>query len=214
MPLLPLPFRYLSSSERAGILVGHPIITFSPSLTLARMLAIMSGYIELNSRLECASFCITFMLEHSRRFIIRRFLHQTWIGSWIIYLFWEFLVQISVSDCEVSSSLVLILRCFTKFLTARIPLGSPLRNTHSLFWEYRSDDLGAPSSTDWLSLANSPSSGIEIISPAKVVGLVSHSVLLSDGSKVKADAVVLGTGFASSWDVLFDGMVCSTAYQS
>ncbi|EIM86307.1 FAD/NAD-P-binding domain-containing protein [Stereum hirsutum FP-91666 SS1] len=151
---------------KANAFIAAPI-PLPEFIRKSRILAIMSGYIELNSCLE-------------------RFLHKTGIGSWIVFLFWEFLVQIS-------------------FLTARIPLGSPLRNTHSLFWEYRSDDLGAPSSTDWLSLANnSPSSGIKIISPAKVIGLESQAVLLSDGSKVNADAVVLGTGFSSSWDALFD----------
>lgn len=48
---------------------------------------------------------------------------------------------------------------------------------------------------------------IDIVAPARVASYSSdgESVILNNGGKLKADTVVLATGYTSSWHPLFDG---------
>lgn len=78
-------------------------------------------------------------------------------------------------------------------------MGSPLRNTHSLFWSIRIDDEGAPSPERFFNLVNAGK--IDLIAPAraKQFGDDGKSIILEDGRIIEADAVILSTGFTSSW---------------
>jgi hypothetical protein len=48
---------------------------------------------------------------------------------------------------------------------------------------------------------------IDLVAPKRVVGFGKDgtSVILSDGTTLEAEAVVLTTGFTSSWNKIFDG---------
>ena len=86
-----------------------------------------------------------------------------------------------------------------------LPRDSPLRNTHSIFWDTRTNDEGVPREGTFHSLANAGK--IKMISPARVAtfGDDGKSVVLDDGSTVPASAVVLATGYKSTWRPIFDG---------
>jgi hypothetical protein len=63
--------------------------------------------------------------------------------------------------------------------------------------------VGSP--TGFHSLVNQEK--IDLIAPKRVVGFGKDgtSVVLSDGTTLEAEAVVLATGFTSSWKKFFDG---------
>ncbi|THH14463.1 hypothetical protein EW146_g5873 [Bondarzewia mesenterica] len=115
----------------------------------------------------------------------RRFLHSTTIGNWIVHTVWNLL--------EGSS-----------FDAAHVPKDSLLRRNNPVFWGFMIDDFGAVSPTDWVSLVNEGK--IELVALARVTGFGENgrSVLLSNGERIEADAIVLGTGYRSSWDKIFD----------
>ncbi|PSS11004.1 hypothetical protein PHLCEN_2v3300 [Hermanssonia centrifuga] len=116
----------------------------------------------------------------------RRFLHTTWLGSKFVRGFWDFLA-------------------WSAFFALSIPKTSPLRNTHSLFWGLRTNDEGAGHPQGFHALANAGK--IEIISPARAqcFGDDGRSLVLDDRRAIECDAVVLATGFQSSWAQIFDG---------
>jgi len=78
-----------------------------------------------------------------------------------------------------------------------------LRNTHSLFWGVRTNDLGVPNPNSYHNLVTSKK--IEVISPARVVGFSPDggSILLNNGKSIAANVVILATGFDSSWSKIF-----------
>ena len=82
---------------------------------------------------------------------------------------------------------------------------SPLRRNHSLFWDTRTNDEGVPSEGSFHALA--VSGKISLISPARVAkfGDDGRSVILDDGRVIPAAAVVLATGYQSTWRPIFDG---------
>lgn len=49
---------------------------------------------------------------------------------------------------------------------------------------------------------------IHVIAPARVASYSydGESVILNNGGKLKADTVILATGYTSSWHPIFDGM--------
>ncbi|KDQ09323.1 hypothetical protein BOTBODRAFT_148267 [Botryobasidium botryosum FD-172 SS1] len=115
---------------------------------------------------------------------LERFLHNTRPGSFIVRRFWDLLASAS--------------------LQAAIPQPSPLHDTHSLYWGVRSNDEGVITPDSFYGLAREGK--IKLVAPARVVdyGADGHSLVLSDGSTIEADAVVYGTGFTSSWKDIFD----------
>jgi len=116
---------------------------------------------------------------------LERFLHTTWLGGKIVQSFWSLLSSSSFSSLS-------------------IPKSSPLRRTYSLFWGIRVNDEGAGRTNGFYDLVNKGK--INLISPAcvKSFGTDRASVVLEDGRILKTNAVVLATGYRSSWDNIFD----------
>ncbi len=75
-----------------------------------------------------------------------------------------------------------------------------------MFWSLRVNDEVQRRNNGFHTLANEGKIGI--IAPARAVafGEDGHSIVLSDGSVVRADAIVLATGYKSSWTKIFDGV--------
>ncbi|OJT15471.1 hypothetical protein TRAPUB_7342 [Trametes pubescens] len=116
---------------------------------------------------------------------LERFLHTTWLGKHITRFIWYALFQ-------------------SAYLAERVPAGSPLRNSVSPFWHVRINDEGVPRENSFYGLA--VAGKIEVITPAHVSGFGADgkTVVLEDGRTLRASAVVLGTGYKSSWESLFD----------
>ncbi|KAJ7768211.1 FAD/NAD-P-binding domain-containing protein [Mycena metata] len=81
---------------------------------------------------------------------------------------------------------------------------SPLRLTFSLFWNVQTNDEGVPRPNGFHALVNEGK--INVIAPARMTGYAGdgHSILLNNGPSVKADLLILATGYASSWTDIFD----------
>ncbi|KAI0711021.1 FAD/NAD-P-binding domain-containing protein [Cerioporus squamosus] len=116
---------------------------------------------------------------------LERFLHTTWLGKKIVDFMWHGLVDSS-------------------FKAAAIPTDSPLRNTVSPYWHIRINDEGIPRPNGFHALA--VAGKIRLVSPARLAGFGQdgHSVLLDDGRLLPASAVVLATGYSSSWSAMFN----------
>jgi dimethylaniline monooxygenase (N-oxide forming) len=86
-----------------------------------------------------------------------------------------------------------------------VPRNSPLCRTHSLFWNIRTNDEGIPREGGFHALA--VSGKISLVAPARVAkfGDDGRSVILQDGRVFPAAAVVLATGYESTWRPIFDG---------
>ncbi|KAF8802217.1 FAD/NAD(P)-binding domain-containing protein [Phlegmacium glaucopus] len=115
---------------------------------------------------------------------LERFLHTTTVGSAITNFFWKSMTE-------------------TSFNAFKIPQGSPLRRSHSLYWGVRVSDEGCACPTNFHSLAISGK--IDVIAPARVVGYADDgkSVVLSNGRIFATKCVLLGTGYQSSWSKIF-----------
>ncbi|KAF8585177.1 FAD/NAD(P)-binding domain-containing protein [Ramaria rubella] len=116
---------------------------------------------------------------------LERCLHTTWLGSKIVRGIWNRLASNSLD-------------------TLQIPQDSPLRNTHSLFWAARANDEGVGRPNGFYPLVHAGK--IQLAAPARVecYGDDGKSVVLTNGEILKADAVVLATGYASSWNGIFN----------
>ncbi|KAK0237298.1 FAD/NAD-P-binding domain-containing protein [Armillaria nabsnona] len=116
---------------------------------------------------------------------LERFLHKTWLGGRTVRGLFDYIQNQSY-------------RAF------HIPEGSPLRLSQDVFWSLRVNDEVSRRNNGFHSLANDGKIGI--IAPARAVafGDDGHSIVLSDGSTVRADALVLATGYQSSWSHIFD----------
>ncbi|KAF7974401.1 hypothetical protein HWV62_38268 [Athelia sp. TMB] len=118
---------------------------------------------------------------------IDRFLHTTRLGAFITLGFWSLLTWASL-------------------FTFKIPAKSPLRRHQPTFWTLRLNDegVGHPRRNGFYDLVKQGK--IELAAPTRAVGYGADgtSVLLSDGRALAADAVVLATGFGSSWAPIFD----------
>ena len=82
---------------------------------------------------------------------------------------------------------------------AKLPKDSPLRKTHSLFWGLRTNDEGVPADNTFFGLVKAGK--VELIAPVRVdrFGDDGQSVVLDDGRTIMASAIVLATGYESSW---------------
>lgn len=90
-----------------------------------------------------------------------------------------------------------------QFDVLKIPKDSPLRNAHSLFWDIRINDEGTGRENGFHALVNRGK--INLVAPNKAEGYASdrESIMLQDGRTLRADAVILATGFSSSWTGIF-----------
>jgi dimethylaniline monooxygenase (N-oxide forming) len=113
------------------------------------------------------------------------------------YFFGKYLLQ----PRGVSDKLKILLQ----FYVLGVSRDSPLRRTHSLFWNTRTNDEGVPREGSFHALANAGK--ITLIAPARVAtfGDDGHSVILEDGRVLPAAAVILATGYESTWRSIFDG---------
>lgn len=93
----------------------------------------------------------------------------------------------------------------TQFFSFSVPNSSPLRNAHSLFWGIRTNDEGVGSPTGFYSAVRD--NKINLISPARVLRFSEDGkgIDLDNGTRLDAEAVILCTGFTSSWDPVLDG---------
>ncbi|KZO93494.1 FAD/NAD-P-binding domain-containing protein [Calocera viscosa TUFC12733] len=116
---------------------------------------------------------------------LERFLHQTWLGSKIVRGFWATLTAFS-------------------FRALGIPSNSPLRRAQDLFWSIRTNDEGVGGRERFHALVNNGK--IDLIAPARAVSFGSdgRSIILNDGRVLPADAVIMATGYQSSWTKLFN----------
>ncbi|KAK0211814.1 FAD/NAD-P-binding domain-containing protein [Armillaria fumosa] len=116
---------------------------------------------------------------------LERFLHRTWIGGKIVHAVWNLLQQDS----------------YTAF---GVPVNSPLRRAHSPFWSVRLNDEGVKHDDSFFSLVNRKK--ISLVAPARVTGygFDGRSLTLDSGTLVRADVVILATGYKSSWENIFD----------
>ncbi|EIW76945.1 FAD/NAD(P)-binding domain-containing protein [Coniophora puteana RWD-64-598 SS2] len=114
---------------------------------------------------------------------LERFLHTTWLGSKIVAGFWKF---IEWSSYEVLD----------------VPKDSPLRQTCPPYWTVRGDEQGIPRADSFFALVNAGK--IKLAAPARVRKYQPDSLLLNTGESVKANVVILSTGFKSSWPAMFD----------
>ena len=87
-----------------------------------------------------------------------------------------------------------------------MPKDSPLRRAHPLYWSIRTNDEGCGNPEGFFALVNEGK--LDLIAPARAKGYGEDgkSVKLSDGRTIQAEAVVLATGYRSSWKDIFDGM--------
>ncbi|KIM34709.1 hypothetical protein M413DRAFT_20887 [Hebeloma cylindrosporum] len=115
---------------------------------------------------------------------LERFLHTTWIGGIFTRWVWRQAAE-------------------EPFRAYGIPVGSPLRRTHPLFWGIRIGDEGHVRPDSFHSLDNA--GAIEVIAPARVLGYAEdgESLLLSNGRLFRPKVVVLATGYQSSWTPIF-----------
>ncbi|KAJ3512120.1 hypothetical protein NLJ89_g3707 [Agrocybe chaxingu] len=114
----------------------------------------------------------------------RRFLHTTSVGSAINHFIWRKLGESS-------------------FDAFQVPKNSPLRRTHPMFWGIRLSDDGNYRPDCFHALVNA--GAIDVISPARVEGYSKDgkSLVVSNGTIVSPKAVVLATGYQSSWSNIF-----------
>ncbi|KAF8585481.1 hypothetical protein K439DRAFT_1045230 [Ramaria rubella] len=130
--------------------------------------------------------CLSILSPHIKlRTRIECFLYTTKLGSNLFHGFWNLLAEGSLD-------------------TSKLPKDSPLHNTSSIFLGVRSNDEGVVWLNGFYSLVNAGE--IQVVSPARVAcfGDNGRSVVLND-EHLKADAVILSTGYSSSWGRIFNG---------
>ncbi|KAJ3512117.1 hypothetical protein NLJ89_g3713 [Agrocybe chaxingu] len=112
------------------------------------------------------------------------FLHQTSLGSTFVHWFFK-KIQTLAADAFA------------------LPLDSPLRSKHNVFWCIRLSDEGVPFAKGFHALADAGKIGL--VAPAHVIGYAQdgESIRVDNGTSIKAKAVVLCTGYKSSWESIF-----------
>ena len=135
--------------------------------------------------------------------IYQTFLAHNLVGRRYCVLFLESLSQVLGKNNYT--------KCFQGFhyqpqsYVLGITSDSPLHRSHSLFWDTRTNDEGVPTEGSFHALA--VSGKISLVSPARVArfGDDGRSVILDDGRVLPAAAVILATGYQSTWRPIFDG---------
>lgn len=89
-------------------------------------------------------------------------------------------------------------------MALRVPKNSPLRRTRSFFWGVHANDQGVGFRNEFHAMVNK--GAIELVAPSRATGFGNdgRSVMLDDGRLLNADAVVVATGYSSSWTKIFD----------
>ncbi|KAJ3934074.1 MAG: FAD/NAD(P)-binding domain-containing protein [Lentinula lateritia] len=147
--------------------------------------AFVASTTQLSSRIR-RSRILGVLSPHSElRTPLERFLHKTWLGSRTVR---------GIFDMASSYS----------FKSFQIPPDSPLRLSQEPFWSLRVNDEVCRRGNSFHVLVNEGKILIE--APAKAVefGEDGRSIVLNDGRVIRADAIVLATGYESSWTDLFD----------
>lgn len=121
---------------------------------------------------------------------LERFLHQTWLGGKITHFIWNSIASSSLD-------------------ALKIPKNSPLRNQHSLFWGIRVNDEGVMRSDGFFGLVSQGEITLEAPARVEKFGTDGRTVVLNNGKPLKADVLILGTGYSSSWKDLFDEQTAS-----
>ncbi|ETW75169.1 hypothetical protein HETIRDRAFT_390740 [Heterobasidion irregulare TC 32-1] len=147
--------------------------------------AILASPVPLPAAIRKSRFMAVFVGHYPMRSRLEKFLHQTTPGSWLIHGFNQFLR-------------------WSSFLTFSVPKQSPLRNSPSIFWSLRTNDEGVGSPDGFYTLTRQ--NKIELLAPARAAsfGDDGHSVILNTGEVIDAEAVILATGYQSSWKGLFE----------
>ncbi|KAI0315357.1 FAD/NAD-P-binding domain-containing protein [Amylostereum chailletii] len=156
------------------------------SVVFDRTDAFTAGSRPLPDFIRKSRFLSLFSPHIHLRTVLERFLHTTTLGKKIVDWFWHGLADSSLHP-------------------AGVPADSPIRRTFSPFWSVRINDEGVPRANGFHALANAGK--IALVAPARVAGFGEdgRSVVLEDGRTLRADAVVLATGYRSSWPQMFDG---------
>ncbi|KAF5366762.1 hypothetical protein D9758_006503 [Tetrapyrgos nigripes] len=116
---------------------------------------------------------------------LERFLHTTWLGGKCVRGLFNMVSRNS-------------------FKSFSVPKNSPLRLSQDMFWSLRVNDEVCRRGNSFHTLAKEGK--IKLIAPTKAVcfGEDGRSVILEDGRIIRADAIILATGYTSSWAKIFD----------
>ncbi|EAU80914.1 hypothetical protein CC1G_03090 [Coprinopsis cinerea okayama7 len=147
----------------------------NPRIRQSRVISVLSPSVELRSRTE-------------------RFLHTTWLGGKIVRGFWDGVAKRS-------------------FKTYNFPPDHPLSlHSHNVFWGNRTGDEGVRSDKTFQS--HVLSGRIQCIVPGYVLGFrrgeakeqesAGSYLLLDSGDKLYPSAVIVATGYKSSWEDILD----------
>ncbi|KAH8092182.1 FAD/NAD-P-binding domain-containing protein [Cristinia sonorae] len=154
--------------------------------------SILASPVPLPGFLRKSRFLAVMSPSISLKTRLERFLHTTWLGSKITHAVWSFLT-------------------WSANFSLNIPPSSPLRSTRSLFWGVRTNDEGAGGSDRFHALVHAgkikllaPARAERYLAPAEGASGETVVVQTSDGQRISANAVILATGYKSSWTKLFD----------
>ncbi|KAL0575359.1 hypothetical protein V5O48_006610 [Marasmius crinis-equi] len=119
-------------------------------------------------------------------------------------------VVFETTDAFIASKIPLpdFIRRSRHYDAMSIPKDSPLRFSHPLFWTIRVGDPGLPRENSFYSLVNNHK--VNVVAPVRVTGYGTGpsddtiTLQLNNGTVLVATAVILATGFTSSWSNLFD----------
>ncbi|KAJ4480867.1 FAD/NAD-P-binding domain-containing protein [Lentinula aciculospora] len=147
--------------------------------------AFVASTTQLSSRIRRSRILGVLSPNSELRTPLERFLHKTWLGSRTVRGIFNMASNYS-------------------FKAFQIPPDSPLRLCQDPFWSLRVNDEVCRRGNSFHVLANEGK--IHIEAPARAVGFGKDgkSIVLNDGRVIRADAVILATGYESSWTNLFD----------
>ncbi|KAL4071251.1 hypothetical protein V8B97DRAFT_1871036 [Scleroderma yunnanense] len=154
------------------------------TIVFERLDAFLAYPVQLPDSIRKSRFLAIMASHIELRTKLERFLHTTWFGGKITHAFWDLLEWAS-------------------YKALNIPEDSPLRNSYSIFWGIRTTDEGIGRKDCFYSL--SLDRKIKLAAPNRAMGYTGdgQALLLRDGTELKANAVILATGFRSSWTGIF-----------
>ncbi|KAG6381877.1 FAD/NAD(P)-binding domain-containing protein [Boletus reticuloceps] len=170
-----------SAQDISSHLARHGI---SATVVFDKTDAVIAAPVQLPDWIRKSRCLAVFSPHIELRTRLERFLHTTTLGSKITRAFWNFLTWSSLD-------------------VLKVPKDSPLRNAHSMFWGIRTNDEGTGRKDGFYALVEQGQ--IKLAAPNRAEGYASDgkSVMLRDGQTLRANAVILATGFSSSWTGIF-----------
>ncbi|GAP86425.2 hypothetical protein SAMD00023353_1901560 [Rosellinia necatrix] len=150
--------------------VWRPISLFGVRLTLARL-----SSTRLFSWFDPAPFGSSFSS-------IRRLLHETLLGTWLVWVFWALLDLLASTATGYNDPQLRMLRPWT-----------------STFWMGNSLSIHNYE-TDWFELVRK---GLIVVHHADIIALKETTAQLSNGEDLRADAVVCCTGWKCTPPIIF-----------